>query len=289
MVLLGVGWLTVAERQVLQGIQRRRGPNSIGWQGQLQFLQDGIKLVVKEMIEPLAQDKGIYRLGPIIQIMITFSVWMFIPLQGGEVIGDVKVGLVGILGVQQIGVYGVILGGYGQNQRYAYMGGIRQTNQMIQYEVSLGILVGQISILNGGILNMVELKEYQEQIWNISGQLPLGILIIVQGIAETNRHPFDLPEAEQELVSGYNVEYSSLGFVLYFIAEYGNIIMVSVFGSVLLLGGSIIGSLQIIYLIIFARGVLPRYRYDKLLDLGWKSYLPFGIGVLLLVVGISEI
>lgn len=298
-ILLSVAFMTVAERKYLSSIQRRRGPNVIGFYGLLQAIGDGLKLIVKETTKPVSADKILYISAPIFTFMVSLSCWGVIPLNEGLVLGDINIGVLYILAISSLGVYGVLIGGYSSNSKYGFYGGIRSSAQMISYEVSLAFIVGIFVLYSGGTLNLSDIVLTQEKMWHMVGLFPVLVLFVITVIAETNRHPFDLPEAESELVSGYNVEYSAGGFALYFLGEYSSIILMSALTGIFFMGGwlwvisfsligPIVGGVKIFILInvfIWARGAFPRYRYDQLLDLGWRSIFPLVLSLLILLMG----
>lgn len=299
-VLLGVAYLTVAERKYLSSIQRRRGPNVIGMYGLLQAIGDGVKLIIKETSKPISAKGKVFMAAPLITFTISIASYAVMPWSEGVVLADIHIGVLYVLSVSSIGVYGIILGGWSSNSKYGFIGSIRSTAQMISYEVSIGFVVVSVIMYNGGGMNLSEIVMRQERVWNIITLLPLGIIFVISIIAETNRHPFDLPEAESELVSGYNVEYSGGGFALFFLGEYGSIIMMSGMMTIMFLGGwTVRGSIVLGVLIfsvkvfimccvfIWARAAYPRYRYDQLMDLGWKNYLPISLGYIIYMAGSS--
>lgn len=302
-VLLGVAFMTIAERKYLSGIQRRRGPNVIGFFGLLQAIGDGLKLIVKETTKPTSADTGVFLLAPVISFGVSLACWGVLPISEGVVLADINIGIIYILAISSLGVYGVLLGGYSSNSKYGFFGGIRSSAQMISYEVSIGFVIGTVVIFSGGSLNLSEIVLSQEGSWNMIGLLPMFIIFVISILAETNRHPFDLPEAESELVSGYNVEYSAGGFALFFLGEYSSIILMSGLCTIMFLGGWLLIDLGTVFgilvfsvktflmicLFIWARAAYPRYRYDQLIELGWVSFLPLSLSWVLLVVGISYI
>lgn len=303
-VLLSVAFMTVAERKYLSGIQRRRGPNVVGMYGLLQAIGDGLKLVFKEAVKPTSADGVLFLISPVITFTVSVVCWSVIPMAEGVVLSDINLGLLFILSVSSLGVYGVIIGGWSSNSKYALLGSLRSTAQMISYEVSIGFILVTVILYSGGSTNLSEMVLNQERVWNMVGLFPIFVMFIISIIAETNRHPFDLPEAEAELVSGYNVEYSGGGFALFFLGEYGSIIMMSSLTTILFLGGwsSIFGTgimvsvlvfsvktFVVICVFIWARAAYPRYRYDQLMDIGWKGFLPLAIGWVLLVSSICYV
>lgn len=294
-MLLGVAFLTVVERKYLSSIQRRKGPNVIGYGGLLQAISDGVKLLLKESLLPTSANSGIFVMSPIITFTLALMSWAVIPFNEGVVLSDVNIGLLYLLGMSSLGVYGIILAGWSSNSKYALLGGLRSTGQMISYEVSIGFTL-VTCLLCSGTMNLSEIVLSQSNGWYIIGLLPVFIIFVISILAETNRHPFDLPEAEAELVSGYNVEYSGVVFVLFFLGEYGNMILMSSLGVILFLGGwlcplglfngAFIFSIKVFIMLcvfVWARAGYPRYRYDQLMDIGWKVLLPLSMGFVILV------
>jgi NADH-quinone oxidoreductase subunit H len=294
-LLLAVAYFTLAERKIMGSIQRRRGPNVIGFMGLLQPLADGLKLFSKETILPSNANITIFILAPLITFILSLMGWAVIPFNEGAVLSDINIGILYLFAVSSLEVYGVICSGWASNSKYPFLGALRSAAQMVSYEVSIGfILIGVL--LCAGSLNLSEIVLAQETIWFCVPLFPMFIMFFISCLAETNRHPFDLPEAEAELVSGYNVEYSAMGFALFFLGEYANMILMSSMTVLLFLGGwlapldlmpfnLIPGSLWFglklcIFCILFIwiRAALPRYRYDQLMRLGWKVFLPLSLG-----------
>ena len=296
MVLLSVTYLTWLERKILSDIQVRLGPMRVGPHGLLQPIADGLKLLFKEEIVPRAADRTLYLLAPVLALVPAFISFAVIPfgdrirLFGQSidlVIADVNIGLLYVFGVASLGIYGIVLGGWASNNKYALLGGLRASAQMISYELSLSLSVVGVVMLSQS-LSLVQIVDAQARVWFIVLQ-PIGFLIfLICAVAEINRAPFDLPEAETELVAGFHVEYSSMKFAMYFMAEYANMITVSAMATTLFLGGwrgpwlppvvwFLIKLFLFIFLFIWLRGTLPRFRYDQLMRFGWKVLLPIAL------------
>ena len=293
-LLISVAYFTLVERKLMGSIQRRRGPNVIGYLGLLQPLADGLKLFAKETILPSNANTVLFIMAPMITFILSLMGWAVIPFGEGIVLSNINVGILYLFAVSGLSVYGIILSGWASNSKYAFLGGIRSASQMISYEVSLGFIVVTV-VICAGSFNLSEIVLAQTKIWYIFPLFPMFLMFFVSALAETNRHPFDLPEAEAELVSGYNVEYSAMGFALFFLGEYANMLLMSSLTSILFLGGwlpifdifplnfipgPIWFSVKIlIFVVLFCwiRAALPRYRYDQLMSLGWKTFLPLSL------------
>lgn len=303
-LLISIAYLTLAERKILGYMQVRKGPNVVGVYGLLQPLADGLKLFIKEIIIPNHANMLIYIVAPILSLTLAFIAWGVIPYGPGVVLSDLGVGILYLFVVSSISVYAVLMSGWSSNSKYAFLGAIRAAAQMISYEVSIGLIIIAV-ILCVGSLSLSEIVMVQENIPFILPLFPAAIMFFVSVLAETNRVPFDLTEGESELVSGFNVEYSSMSFALFFLAEYCHIILMSTFGVLLFLSGwllplSIFGMIPsfynfvwfaiktviIVFLFIWIRATYPRIRYDQLMTLLWKSYLPLSGGFVVLVSGI---
>ena len=302
-LLLAVAFFTVAERKIMGAIQRRRGPNVIGFVGLLQAIADGLKLLVKETILPSNSNLGIFLLAPVLSFILSVIGWGVIPFSHTIVLADINLGILYIFAISSLNVYGLILAGWASNSKYAFLGALRSTAQMISYEISIGFIVLSIAV-SVGSLNLSKIVLAQKEVWLLVPLFPLFVMFYISMLAETNRHPFDLPEAEAELVSGYNVEYSAMTFALFFLGEYSNMLLMCALSSILFFGGwlppfdifplnvfpgSFWFSLKVAVGAIFfilTRAALPRYRYDQLMHLGWKCFLPLAIGYLMFTVGI---
>jgi len=293
-LLISVAYFTLAERKIMGSIQRRRGPNVIGYLGLLQPLADGLKLFVKETILPTAANTGIFLLAPLLTFILSLMGWAVIPFGEGLVLSNINVGVLYLFAVSSLSVYGIVLSGWASNSKYAFLGSLRSAAQMVSYEVSMGFIIISV-VLCSGSFNLSQVVLAQEKIWFIMPLFPMFLLFFVSALAETNRHPFDLPEAEAELVSGYNVEYSAMGFALFFLGEYANMLLMSAMTSIFFLGGWLplfnifpfilipspfwLGLKICIFVVMFCwiRAALPRYRYDQLMNLGWKTFLPISL------------
>jgi len=292
-ILLAVAFFTLIERKFLAIYHRRKGPNVVGVFGLLQAFADGFKLLLKESIFPSNSDKLLFIIAPILSFTLSLCGWGVIVFSSTSVFTDLNLGLLYLLAISAISVYGIIISGWASNSKYAFLGSLRSSAQMISYEVSIGFILLTI-VLCTNSFNLNDIIEFQEEVYLIFPLFPISILFFISILAETNRHPFDLPEAEAELVSGYNVEYSAVGFTLFFLAEYSNMLIMSCLSSILFLGGWLNFNIffnfseelnMIIKIIIFAvyfviaRALLPRLRYDQLMYLGWKFFLPLSIAL----------
>jgi len=295
-LLISVAYFTLAERKILGAIQRRRGPNVIGLFGLLQPLSDGLKLFVKEIILPSSSNKLIFIFSPVLTFIISLLGWAVIPYDKFAFLAELNLGIIYLFAVSSLGVYGIILSGWSSNSKYAFLGALRSTAQMVSYEISLGFIL-IIIVLCAGSFNLNVIIESQKNAWFVIPFFPLALIFFISGLAETNRHPFDLPEAEAELVSGYNVEYSAMTFALFSLGEYANMLMMSSLNVILFWGGWLAPtgffdfipgcfwfSIKICFFVILyvvMRAALPRYRYDQLMNLGWKVFLPISLGYLI--------
>nr|YP_010620248.1 NADH dehydrogenase subunit 1 [Deltalsia parasitica]WAX04284.1 NADH dehydrogenase subunit 1 [Deltalsia parasitica] len=299
-LLIAVAYMTLAERKIMASIQRRKGPNIVGIFGLLQPLADGLKLFVKETILPSSANANIFILAPILTFLFALLSWCVIPFSEGLVFADLNIGVLYLLAISSLGVYGIIIAGWSSNSKYAFLGALRSTAQMISYEVSIGLIIITV-LLCAGSLNFSEIVLAQQNIWFVIPLFPAAIMFYISILAETNRAPFDLPEAEAELVAGYNVEYSAMGFALFFLGEYANMILMSGLTVILFFGGwlpifpltfffwipgSIWFGLKLTFLLfgfIWIRSSFPRYRYDQLMRLGWKIFLPLSLSYIFII------
>nr|QJX65658.1 NADH dehydrogenase subunit 1 [Amorophaga japonica] len=287
-ILIGVAFLTLLERKILGYIQLRKGPNQVGYMGILQPFSDGIKLFVKETTYPLLSNYLTYYFSPVIGFILSLLIWMVFPYFFNFL--NFNLGILFILCISSMGVYVVMISGWSSNSNYSLLGGLRAVAQTISYEVSLALIMLSAIFLVMDF-NLIEFKNYQNLIWFMFLMIPLSLSMLSSMMAETNRTPFDFAEGESELVSGFNVEYSSGGFALIFLAEYSMILFMSMLFSVIYLGGYNLNLLfyikfgLIFFIFIWVRGTLPRYRYDKLMYLAWKVYLPMSLNFLLFFLG----
>lgn len=293
-LLISIAYLTLAERKVLGYTQTRKGPNVVGIYGLLQPLADGIKLFSKEMIIPNHVSLFLYFFAPILALTLSLLIWSVMPLGVSYILSDFSLGILLILALSSIGVYAVLMSGWSSNSKYAFIGALRAAAQMISYEVSIGLIIINIILLSSSF-NLVTIIDSQYQgIWFIIPLFPASAMFIVSCFAETNRAPFDLTEGESELVSGYNVEYSSMSFALFFLAEYCHIIFMSFLFTTLFLGGFyfwywnhsiflFIKATLVVFTFVWVRTSFPRFRYDQLMSLLWKTYLPLSLSLIILV------
>ena len=302
-LLISVAYFTIVERKFMGSIQRRRGPNVIGFLGLLQPLADGLKLFVKETIFPTNSNIYVFILAPLLTFVLSLIGWAVIPLSENIVISDINLGVLYLLAISSLSVYGIVMAGWASNSKYPFLGALRSAAQMISYEVSIGFIIVNVCICVGSF-NLSSIVLAQSDVLFIIPLFPMFVLFYISMLAETNRHPFDLPEAEAELVSGYNVEYSAMTFALFFLGEYANMLLMSAVSSILFLGGwlplfnifpltllpgSFWFSIKILIGVLFfvlTRAALPRYRYDQLMHIGWKSFLPLSLGYLLFTVNV---
>jgi NADH-quinone oxidoreductase subunit H len=302
--LLGaVAYLTYAERKVIGAMQLRKGPNTVGPLGLLQPLADGIKLLFKETILPAGANKIVFVAAPMLTFILAMVAWAVIPVGPGLVISDINVGILYLFAISSLGVYGVIMAGWASNSKYPFLGALRSAAQMVSYEVSMGFVIITV-LLCVGSLNLTDIVEAQRGLWFAVPLLPMFVIFFISVLAETNRAPFDLPEGESELVAGFFVEYSSMTFALFFLGEYANMILMSAMTTILFLGGWlpiidiapfnwIPGPIWfaakiclVLFFFLWVRATFPRYRYDQLMRLGWKVFLPFSLLWVVLTAGV---
>jgi NADH-quinone oxidoreductase subunit H len=296
-LLIAVAYFTHAERKILGAVQRRRGPNVIGVFGLLQPLSDGLKLLTNEQIIPSSSDKIIFYLSPCITFSVSLISWVVIPFSQHSFLAELQLSSLYLLACSALGIYGILMAGWSSNSKYAFLGAMRSAAQMVSYELPIGVVLGTIVLITGSF-NLNNIIEFQNQtLWFVFIMPLLFIVFFICIVAETNRHPFDLPEAEAELVSGYNVEYAAMTFALFSLGEYASILMMSSFVIILFFGGWLAPlsflkfipgvfwfSIKIIFfvvLFVLLRAGLPRYRYDQLMEIGWKVLLPITIGFLI--------
>ncbi len=303
-LLLSVAYLTLAERKIIGWMQLRRGPNRTGFLGLLQPIADALKLIFKEPIIPRGANKFLFLLAPIITFSLAMIGWAAIPIDN-FVIANLNIGVMYVLAISSLGVYGIIIAGWASNSKYAFLGAIRSAAQMVSYEVAIGLCIICV-LLTTGTLNLTEIVNAQKEMPFYMDLLlfPMFVVFFISILAETNRHPFDLPEAESELVAGYNVEYSSMPFALFFLGEYANMILMSSFTVLLFMGGwlppfkleflnfipgfiwFILKIMFCLFIFIWVRASVPRFRYDQLMRLGWKVFLPFTLIWVILIASI---
>jgi NADH-quinone oxidoreductase subunit H len=305
-LLGGVAYLTLAERKVIGWMQYRKGPNVVGPFGLLQPLADGLKLLLKETIIPSGANRIMFVAAPMVTFVLSLIAWAVIPFDSGVVLSNINVGILYLFAISSLGVYGIIMAGWSSNSKYAFLGALRSAAQMVSYEVSMGFVIITV-LLYVGSLNLSAIVEAQSGgfwNWHFFGLLfPMFIVFFISTLAETNRAPFDLPEAEAELVSGYNVEYSSMTFAMFFLGEYANMILMSAMTALLFLGGWMspfdfapftwipgpiwfAGKIAFcLFVFLWIRATFPRYRYDQLMRLGWKVFLPLSLLWVVLIAG----
>ena len=293
-VLVSVAMIVWLDRRVWAFVQKRQGPNVVGPFGLLQSLADALKYIFKEIIIPASSNKVIFILAPIITMTLALTAWAVIPFGESNVLANINVGILYIFAVSSLGVYGIIMGGWASNSKYPFLGAIRSAAQMVSYEVSIGIIIINV-LLCVGSLNLNDIVIAQKNMWFVIPLFPMFVIFFISALAETNRPPFDLPEAEAELVAGYQTEYSGMMYAMFWLGEYANILLMCALGSILFLGGwlspidlfpfnMIPGAIWLIFKILFlfilfalVKAIVPRYRYDQLMRLGWKIFLPLSL------------
>jgi NADH-quinone oxidoreductase subunit H len=293
-VLVSVALIVWLDRRIWAFVQKRQGPNVVGPFGLLQSLADALKYIFKEVIIPSSSNKIIFILAPIVTMTLALISWAVIPFSATQVLADINVGILYLFAVSSLGVYGIIMGGWASNSKYPFLGAIRSAAQMVSYEVSIGVIIINV-LLCVGSLNLNDIVMAQENLWFVIPLFPMFIIFFISSLAETNRPPFDLPEAEAELVAGYQTEYSGMMYAMFWLGEYANILLMCAMGSILFLGGwlspieiypfnLIPGAIWLIFKILFlfvlfalVKAIVPRYRYDQLMRLGWKIFLPLSL------------
>ena len=293
-VLVSVALVVWLDRRVWAFVQKRQGPNVVGPFGLLQSLADALKYIFKEIIIPSSSNKVIFVLAPIVTMTLALIAWAVIPFSATQVLADINVGILYLFAVSSLGVYGIIMGGWASNSKYPFLGAIRSAAQMVSYEVSIGVIIINV-LLCVGSLNLNDIVLAQKNLWFVIPLFPMFVIFFISALAETNRPPFDLPEAEAELVAGYQTEYSGMMYAMFWLGEYANILLMCAMGSILFLGGwlspieiypfnLIPGAIWLIFKILFlfvlfalVKAIVPRYRYDQLMRLGWKIFLPLSL------------
>ena len=298
-ILVSVAMIVWLDRRVWGLVQKRRGPNVVGPFGLFQTIADALKYIFKEIIIPASANKVVFVLAPVVTMTLALVAWAVIPMSDNLVLADINVGILYLFAVSSLGVYGIIMGGWASNSKYPFLGAIRSAAQMVSYEVSIGIIIINV-LLCVGSLNLNDIVVAQKDLWYVIPLFPMFVIFFISALAETNRPPFDLPEAEAELVAGYQTEYSGMMYAMFWLGEYANILLMCAMGSILFLGGWLpifdIYPLNIIpapvwmiskilfLFLLFAliKAIVPRYRYDQLMRLGWKIFLPFSLVYLVL-------
>ena len=293
-VLVSVAMIVWLDRRVWGLVQKRKGPNVVGPFGLLQTLADALKYIFKEIIIPASANKAVFILAPIITMTLALVAWAVIPMSEEFVLADINVGILYLFAVSSLGVYGIIMGGWASNSKYPFLGAIRSAAQMVSYEVSIGIIIINV-LLCVGSLNLKDIVLAQSELWYVIPLFPMFVIFFISALAETNRPPFDLPEAEAELVAGYQTEYSGMMYAMFWLGEYANILLMCAMGAILFLGGwlppfdiypinivpppvwMILKILFLFFLFALVKAIVPRYRYDQLMRLGWKVFLPFSL------------
>ena len=298
-ILVSVAMIVWLDRRIWGLVQKRRGPNVVGPFGLLQTLADALKYIFKEIIIPASANKIVFILAPIVTMTLALVAWAVIPMSEDFILSDINVGILYLFAVSSLGVYGIIMAGWASNSKYPFLGAIRSAAQMVSYEVSIGIIIINV-LLCVGSLNLKEIVLAQKDLWYVIPLFPMFVIFFISALAETNRPPFDLPEAESELVAGYQTEYSGMMYAMFWLGEYANILLMCAMGSILFLGGwlpiidiyplnlipapiwMMLKILFLFFLFAVIKAIVPRYRYDQLMRLGWKIFLPFSLIYLVL-------
>jgi NADH-quinone oxidoreductase subunit H len=293
-ILVSVALIVWLDRRIWGLVQKRKGPNVVGPFGLLQTIADALKYIFKEIIIPSSSNKVIFILAPIVTMTLALIAWAVIPMSANLVLADINVGILYLFAVSSLGVYGIIMGGWASNSKYPFLGAIRSAAQMVSYEVSIGIIIINV-LLCVGSLNLNDIVLAQQNLWFVIPLFPMFVIFFISALAETNRPPFDLPEAESELVSGYQTEYSGMMYAMFWLGEYANILLMCAMGAILFLGGwlppidifplnlipgpvwMVFKILLLFFLFALVKAIVPRYRYDQLMRLGWKIFLPFSL------------
>ena len=302
-VLVSVAYLTLAERKVLAAMQMRKGPNVVGPFGLWQPFADALKMLMKETIVPTGANRLLFIIAPLLTMTLAMIAWAVIPVNEGWAIADINVGILYLFAVSSMGVYGIVIAGWASNSKYAFLGALRSAAQMVSYEVSMGFVIVTV-LLCAGSLNLTDIVMAQQRVWFFIPLFPMFVVFFISILAETNRAPFDLPEGESEIVGGFHVEYGAMTFGLFFLGEYANMILMSALTSILFLGGwlspipfppftwvpgplwFIAKICLVLFMFIWVRATFPRFRYDQLMRLGWKVFLPLSLGWLVLTAGV---
>ena len=298
-LLVSLAFLLLADRKIWAAVQMRRGPNVVGAFGLLQSFADFLKFVLKEVVIPAGANKAVFLLAPLLSFTLAMAAWAVVPVAPNWVIANINVGVLYIFAISSLGVYGIIMGGWASNSKYAFLGGLRSAAQMVSYEVSIGFVIVTI-LLTVGSLNLSDIVNAQQKMWFFIPHFPMFVVFFISALAETNRPPFDLPEAESELVAGYQVEYSSTPYLLFMIGEYLNIVLMCSLTTIFFLGGwlspvpflpsglfwFILKVLFVFFMFAMVKAMVPRYRYDQLMRLGWKVFLPLSLIWVALTAGV---
>jgi len=302
-VLIAVAYLTLAERKVLAAMQIRKGPNVVGPFGLMQPFADALKMLTKETIIPTGANRILFLFAPLLTMTLAMIAWAVIPVNDGWAVADINVGVLYLFAISSLGVYGIVIAGWASNSKYAFLGALRSAAQMVSYEVSMGFVMVTV-LLCAGSLNLSDIVAAQQRVWFFIPLFPMFIVFFISILAETNRAPFDLPEGESEIVGGFHVEYGAMTFGLFFLGEYANMILMSGMTAILFLGGwlspipfapftwlpgpiwFILKICLVLFMFIWVRATFPRFRYDQLMRLGWKVFLPLSLGWLVLTAGV---